>query len=214
MLRLLAKTLLGLILFAGYVAAPFWTAWSIREAMLSGDSQYLERAIDWDNVRETLRQSLIRTALDLPTPAEVSVAETMTAAAPSARPGLWQRLKTYVGTAAVNRAVDRYANARDLPKLFEYRKVYRSYVSDTPEPPKTFANLPERVAKFWSRVKRAEFIGVTQFALQIEDKHTPSRHYTGLLKLTDWRWKLVELHVHAPDERIALLKRPREPQER
>ncbi len=137
MLRLLAKTLLGLILIAGYVAAPFWTAWSIREAMLSGDSQYLERAIDWDNVRETLRQSLMRTALDLPTPAEVSVAETMTAAAPSARPGLWQRLKTYVGTAAVNRAVDRYANARDLPKLFEYRKVYRSYVSDTPQPPKT-----------------------------------------------------------------------------
>jgi hypothetical protein len=58
------------------------TAWSIREAIRSGDAAYLERKIEWDSVRGTLRTSLTDTALAAPT------AEGAASNAPPAKPGL------------------------------------------------------------------------------------------------------------------------------
>ncbi len=179
------------LLAAGFVASPFHAAWSLREAMKSGNATYLETRIEWPRVRETLRQSLGEFAdPEAATPVLAN-------ATPSPRKGIWARFKSYASRKAVDSLVDSYANAEGLPQLFSYGITYRDAVHGAP-PEKTLANLPERVREFWSRVHRAEFKSLTVFELEMADKHTPDRRYTGLLELHGLSWKLTELRVHRP----------------
>ena len=182
MKRLLLKVLLLTLLATAYIGSPFVTAWSIREAVRNGNAAYLETAIDWPSVRETLKPTLTRAALDLPDPAQGSVAE----------PGLWQRFKAYIGQGAVNTAIDGYITPEGLPKLFALRKAYRTYVSGDPE-----ATMPmlERMQRAWARVKRAEFTTFTTFEVDVADKFDETRVYVGKLELTGLGWILKELRI-------------------
>lgn len=174
---------------AAFVASPFHAAWSLREAMKSGDSAYLERKIHWPGVRETLRTSL-REMADPEAPIEPALASN------APRKGLWARVKSYAARKAVDSVVDTYANPEDLPELFTYGQTYRNVVHGPPEE-KTLANLPYRMREFWSRIRRAEFKTLTAFELEMVDKHTPDRTYTGLLELQGLSgWTLTELRVH------------------
>lgn len=192
--KFLGTILAVLILAAIYIASPFHAAWSIREAIKAGDAEYLAVKIEWPRVRETLRQSLTEFADPSPAPSPE-----LASIAP--RRGLWARVKSYGSRKAVENAVDSYANPEGLPQLFSYGTSYRTFVNGAPEE-KTLANFPGRVREFWSRVKRAEFKSLTAFELEMQDKNTPERRYTGLLELHGLTWKLTELRVHrapAPD---------------
>jgi hypothetical protein len=167
-----------------YIAAPFATAWFIREAVRNGDSGYLASSIEWGSVRETLKPSIARIALNLPDPEQE----------PAAKPGLWQRLKAYWGQGAVDRMVDKYVTPEGLPQLFTLRKTYRDYVSGDTNEAKT-TPLLDRIARAWARVKRAEFTGLTTFEIDMEDKFEPTRLYLGKLELTTLGWKLTELRI-------------------
>lgn len=182
MRRLVLKSAIIAFAVIGYMAAPFVTAWSIREAARNGDSAYLERAIDWPSVRETLKPTLSQIALDLPNPEQ-----------PVTKPGLWQRFKAYWGQSAVSSAIDGYLTPEGLPQLFAMRKAYRDYTGATDE----LAALPvlERMKRFWSRVKRAEFTGFTTFEVDMADKHEPNRIYLAKLELTGNGWMLKELRI-------------------
>jgi hypothetical protein len=183
MKRLLFKAALVFLAVAAYIGAPFATAWSIREAVRNGDSAYLERAIDWPGVRETLKPTLARLAFDMPDPVTQ----------PNVKPGLWQRFKAYWGQGAINRAIDGYITPEGLPKLFALRKAYRNYTGAEDE-----ANtLPvtERMKRFWSRMKRAEFTSLTTFEVDMADKNDPNRVYLGKLELTGTGWILRQLRI-------------------
>jgi len=190
------KSLIVLVLFAllaapaAYVAVPFWTAWSIREAIKVGDSAYLARKIDFAGVRETLRPSLAQVAFDMPDPA-------LGAAAPN--PSLWKRIKAYWGQGAIDRFVESYVTPEGLPRMFQWRKTYRDVTSTAPAnaaPP----SFRERFATFWARLKRAEFKSMTAFEIELQDQYDDARSHVGLLELVDapsWgmEWKLTELRV-------------------
>lgn len=198
--KILGVLLAVLLLAAAYVASPFHAAWSIREAIKCGDADYLAVKIEWPRVRETLRQSLSEFADPAAT---ADPAPELASTAP--RKGLWARVKSYASRKAVDSIVDNYANPEDLPQLFTYGTTVKTLVNGPPEE-KTLANLPVRVREFWSRVKRAEFKALTAFELEMQDKNTPDRHYTGLLELHGLTWKLTELRVHkapAPDAVMA-----------
>ena len=167
-----------------YIAAPFATAWFIREAVRNGNSDFLNYAVEWPSVRETLKPSIARIALNLPDPEQE----------PAAKPGLWQRLKTYWGQGAVDRMVETYVTPEGLPQLFTLRKAYRNYVSGDVDEAKT-TPLLERIQRTWARVKRAEFTGLTTFEIDMEDKFDPTRLYLGKLELTTLGWKLTELRI-------------------
>jgi Protein of unknown function (DUF2939) len=184
MKRLLFKFgLLTLMAFA-YIASPFVTAWSIREAARSGNAAYLERAIDWPSVRQTLKPAVSRLALNLPDPDQ----------APLTKPGLWQRFKTYVGQTAIDTAVDSYVTPEGLPRLFAMRKVYRDNISREPDEALLYT-ISERIQRAWARVKRAEFTSLTSFEMDMADKHDPHRVYLGKLEFTGLGWTLKELRV-------------------
>jgi len=189
MRRLLLKV--AILAFAGiaYAISPFVTAWNIREAAKSGDAAYLSQKFEWDRVRETLKDSLATAALDLPAAAPGE-------AVPAQKPTLWQRFKAYWGKGAVNRVVENYASAEGLPKLFAYRQTYRDAVGHV-EPPKTVWNLPERLQKAWTRVRRAEFTSFTRFEMEMVDKGDENRLFAGVMEFTGLEWKVVSLHVHS-----------------
>lgn len=184
--------ILALVLVAtAFVASPFHAAWSIREAIQSGNAEYLAVKIEWPRVRETLRQSLNEFA----DPGAAAPQAELASATP--RKGLWARVKSYASRKAVDSVVDNYANPEGLPQLFTYGTTVRDIVKGAP-PEKTLANLPDRMREFWSRIKRAEFKSLTAFELEMQDKHTPDRRYSGLLELHGLTWKLTELRVLRP----------------
>ena len=183
MKRLLFKAALVCFAISAYIAAPFVTAWSIREAVRNSDSAYLERAIDWPGVRETLKPTLSRLAFDLPDPENPA----------QAKPGLWKRFKAYWGQGAMNRAIDGYITPEGLPQLFAIRKAYREYSGALDEA--KALPVTERIRRAWARVKRAEFTSMTTFEVDMADKHDENRIYLGKLELTGLGWMLKELRV-------------------
>jgi Protein of unknown function (DUF2939) len=187
MRKLKYATLSLIVLAALFVAYPFFTAWSIREAMQSGDSDYLERKIEWDSVRASLRQSLSEVALAPAASGAPDQPET------ADKPGLWQRIKASVGKRALDGIVDNYVTPDGLPQLFGVRNAYREVSGEAAE----LRALPwyRRLADFWSRLKRAEFKTPSAFEVEMADRNDPSRHYIGLLELRGAEWKLTDLRV-------------------
>lgn len=180
---LLLKASLAVFAIAAYAASPFYTAWSIREAVRNGDSAYLEHRIDWPGVRATLAPTISQIAFDIPD-AEM---------APQQKPGIWKRFKAYIGQGAVNRAIDSYVTAEGLPQLFAARKAYRDYVAG--QPGDSSVTVTERIRRAWARVKRAEFTSLTTFEIDMIDKSDPDRMYLGKLAVDGFGWKLKELRV-------------------
>ena len=187
-MRKILYTALALVLVAtAYVGSPFFTAWSIRDAIQRGNAAYLERKIEWDTVRSTLRESLVRATFDRPA-ADVILGETG-----AEKPGLWQRIKARIGQRALDGFVASYVTPEGLSQLFQYRKAYRQAVSAEPDP-STLA-WHHRLAAFWARVKRAEFRTATEFEIEMADRNDPSRTFVGLLRLRGFEWKLSELRI-------------------
>jgi hypothetical protein len=174
--------ILGLAAIA-YVGSPFVTAWSIREAVRNGNSDYLSSAIEWGSVRETLKRSIAQIALNLPDP-DVT---------PKTEQGLWTRFKAYWGQGMVDGLVEKYVTPEGLPQLFSLRQTYRAYVGAEDDANKL--SLGERISRAWARVKRAEFTGFTSFEIDMEDKFDPTRLYLGKLQIGHTGWKLTELRV-------------------
>lgn len=190
------RAVIWLMPFALAAASPFLTAWTLKEAIKSGNVPVIDALVEWDSVRASLRTSMTALALDRPIAFPAEPDDLVTASAPAAGPGLWSRVKGYFGTAAVERLINRYGNAQGLPTLFTYGQTYMRYVSGHDEPPATLHNLPQRIAEFWSRLRRAEFVTPTAFEIEITDKADPTRRFTGRFQIRDMRWKLTELYVH------------------
>jgi hypothetical protein len=191
MKKTLLATLAVILLAAAYIASPFVTAWTIREAIRTGNSEYLAAKLEWPTVRETLRASLTEYAIGPATAA--------TQNANAAKPGLWQQIKNGLSRRAVDNIVESYVTPEGLPQLFGMRQFYRENVSGEAA---ALAALPwhERVRSFWSRIKRAEFHSLTEFEIEMADRNNPSRHYIGLLKLRGLQWKLTELRLRTVHE--------------
>lgn len=190
MKRIVFASLVALTLAGAYIALPFWTAFSIREAVKADNATYLAAKIEWPSVRETMRQSLKQHALKLP---QIGPASDVAAAGAASR-GLWQRVKDYAGTRAIDAFVDTYGNAEGLPKLHRYRRIYRENVAGAPDDRQELSRL-ERMKRAWARIVRAEFHSPFAFEIEQRDRFDPSRSYVGLLRLRGLEWKLSELRI-------------------
>ena len=185
MRRFLIPSLILALCTAAYLVWPLWTAWAIREAIKSGDSAYLADKLQWDSVKATLKPSLAVLMLNVP--------EADSDAPP---PGLWQRFKASYGKGAVDRFVDSYVTPQGLPQLASYGKAYRERVKGQRDESHLLP-LSERIVGAWARLKRAEFISLTRFELEMTDKFVPHRQYAGVLKVQGLGLKLTELRVRS-----------------
>jgi hypothetical protein len=193
-MRKLSKLLLlALPLALAYVAWPVHAAWQIREAIIAGDTPTLERKVDWEALRVSLKASitaetLARFAADTEAP----------------KPTLWQRVKAAVAPSMADTLIDRYVTPENLPVLLGYRRIYRGTVRPAlglAEPPTVLAGTPlvgthvDRLASFWARVRRAVIETPWRFVVEVEDKYRRERRYVGTLELRGWEWKLTGLSV-------------------
>lgn len=186
---LLSGIVLSALLACAYVAMPFHAAWSLREAVRTGDSAYLARKVEWDSVRSTLKASLVKHARLMP---EID---------PNAdvvnKPGLWQRVKLAFGQSMIDNFVERYMTPEGLPKLFEYRRTFNTTVRREPETPEADLTRLERFQRFWARLKRAEFMSATRIEIEMEDRRQPGRRFVSEFQLRDLEWRLTGLRVTA-----------------
>lgn len=182
-LRLILTTAtIGVVLVAGYIAAPFWTAWTIREAIKSSDAAYLEHKIEWTTVRETLKESLTQMAMS---------SATGTAEAPD-HPSIWLRMKTYLSKGAVDKFVEATVTPTGMAGLFSMRKTSQANVSGEV---KQRHPVWERVQSVWSRVTRAEFKSLSRFEMDMIDKQAPERTIKCVLELRGLEWKMTQLRI-------------------
>lgn len=184
---IIGTTVLLLLLGLAYVAAPFYTAWCLREAIRTADSGYLERKIEWESVRASLKTSLARHANLVP---EISDE------AASNKPGLWQRVKMAFGQSMIDNFVERSMTPSGLPKMFEAKKAFNEKVRGELPPEETMSRT-ERFKQFWARLQRAEFQSFSRVEIEVKDRRAPDRHYVSLLELKGLEWKLTELRIKA-----------------
>jgi len=193
MRRLIKVFILALPLALAYVAWPVHTALEIREAIIAGDAATLNRKVDWEALRASLKASIGPETL-------ARLAEDPNAPKPS----LWQRIKAAVAPGMAESVIDRYVTPENLPVLLGYRRIYRGTVQPAlglTEPPTALAGTwlggtgLDRFASFWSRVHRAMLQSPRRFVLEVEDKYRPGRRYVGTLELRGWEWKLTGLTV-------------------
>lgn len=173
------------LLCAAYIAWPFHTAWSIREAVKAGNSAYLAQHFEWPPVKATLKESMAKMVLE---PIDQSVSDK------PQRKGLWESFKNYYGRNVVNTLVERYATPTGLPTLFSYGRTVQKNVLGKVDPDDN-QPLHRRIANAWSRIERAQFITPLRFEIDMRDKFEPERVYAGVLELKDWRWIVTELRV-------------------
>jgi len=182
MKRVILSLLILTLAAAAYAASPFVTAFRIGEAIRAGDSAYLAAKIEWPLVRESLRRSVGPVAMGIPDPGA------------DGRLSTWQRIKLRLGQRTVDRMVDGYVTPQGLPQLLSYGRTYRR-LRGRVEPPRTLANLPERVGRTWSHIKRGVFLSPALVEIEAEDRYNPERHYVGLLQLQGLEWRLVSLSL-------------------
>jgi hypothetical protein len=190
-----AAFFVAVFLLGGYLVSPLASAYAIRDAVATGDSGYLRDRIDWPSVKQTLKTSMTTYALGAPGEDLVTGASE---AATVAKPGLWQRIKREYGRRVVDGMVESYVTPESLPKLFAYRESYHDTVGSEPVEPEA-KTWPEKIAREWRRLKRAEFLSPTRFAVEVQDRYTPGKSIAGILELRGSAggigWHLVSLEV-------------------
>lgn len=172
----------------GYIAAPFYTAWSIRDAAKTGKPEVLARSVYWPTVKTTLKASLRQIAV----PANSVSPAAMENSGFFSR--LWLRVKKNVSHGVVDRLVEKYANPTGFAQVFNYGRVYRTQIRGMKDPEESLPLL-QKIKAVWARVKRAEFISMTRFEIDMIDKFEPGRMYSGVLELKNLKWMLMEVHV-------------------
>ena len=193
-MRWLVRVLvLALPFVLGYLVWPVHSALEIREAIVVGDTATLNRKVDWEALRASLKASI--------TPETIA---RLMVDPDAPKPTLWQRVKAAVAPSMADSVIDRYVTPEHLPVLLGYRRIYRGTVRPAlglTEPPTALAGTwlagsgVDRFASFWVRVRRAVFHSPTRFLLEVEDKYRPGRRYIGTLEFKSWEWKLTGLSI-------------------
>ena len=204
MRALLGLTLAAVLISTAYAASPFYAAWTLRQAIVTGDTATIARKVEWQEVRRSLRASIASYADLVPL---------VKSATSHVRPTTWQRVKSAFGYSMLDRFVDTYITAEGLPKLYRLRETTRgtrevavtrarATMMAAGASPSTTDQTPwtERAAGVLKRIRRAEFLSLTEVELVIRDRHQADRHFVGVLTLKGFEWTLTSLRVLRIDD--------------
>ncbi len=188
----------SLCLSVAYLASPVVAAYGLGQAVKAGDVAALEKAVEWDGVRASLKRSLV----ELQTAPVVDGGRDVHGMA--VPPSLWTRIKASFAPGLIDGFVDKYVTPQGLPQAFAMRESWRETVrpavglaapklalADT-----SFAGTAlDRFVSFYVRIRRAVFLTPGLVEFEIADRHTPERRYVSQFALKDFCWKLVSVRV-------------------
>ncbi len=193
MQRLPRIIIISLVVVLAYMAWPFVTALQIRDAMIRGDTITLNRKIEWESLRSSLKASI-----------SPDTAARLAADPEAPPPSLWQRVKVAVGASVTNTVIERYVTPERLPVLVGYRRMWRGTVQPAigvEEPPTALANTMlggtalDRFVSFWKRLRSASSHSPPYLEIEVADKYTPARSYRATLEFVGWEWKLTRMAI-------------------
>lgn len=185
---------------AVYMLTPFLSAYQIRNAIRSGDTALLETLVEWPAVRESLKSSLAE--LDRQKAEHANRHGIPT-------PSLWSRIKAAATSGMADRMIDQYVTASGVVAMNEARAKWKSVTQSDASPgvqalagdafdPASDASdqsALQRFARFYQRVKRAEFKSPGVVELEVADRKVPERRYVGTMEFRGLGWKLTKLDV-------------------
>lgn len=200
-MRRLAAIVLVALAVGGYLLSPFLSAYQIRRAIKTGDTALLENLVEWPAVRDSLKLSLAE--IDR-LKAEASNRHGI----PS--PSLWSRIKAAATAGMADRMIDQYVTAGGVIQMHQARTTLRSVTGTgmpagataiagdalDPSADDTTESAVTRFARFWSRIKRAEFKSPGLIELEIADRKVAERRYVGTMEFRGLGWKLTKLEIN------------------
>lgn len=196
----------AVLLMAGgtYAGSAFLAAWEIREAVRTGNTATLERRVEWDQVRASLKRSAGEARAVITEYSEAS-------AAALPKPGLWQRIKTAAAGFVTDPLIDRYVSAEGAPRLWALRETWRGKVRPIvlSEPPTVLAGTvlagtaADKALSIARRVDKVAFTSPFRMELEIRDRYVEERRWRAVLELKGQTWTLTEVHVHRTDQAAA-----------
>jgi hypothetical protein len=193
-------TALVLVIGCAYAAWPVVTALQLKRAITISDTFLLERKIEWDTVRSTLRNSLH--------------AEFLGSGPNAAQPvhrGFWHRVKVSIGEHAIDKFIDAYMTPDGLPALAGYSRAYRDKVQRPIGSARGKFGITTGVAReslgigagelgpepeplpFFSRIRSAMFTGLDRFEIEMVHPSHPGKRIVSVLELRTDDWKLTQV---------------------
>ncbi len=195
---LIAIAAFSFIALAGvYLTSPLWAAYKLREAVKTGDTAAVERMVVWPSLRASVKSTVARNAKLLPLAKQ---------AARDIRPTMWQRVRSVFGHSMLDRFIETYITPQGLPKLYQAKTRWHERFKRPQKPIMMQAGLaPDRIARAWRRIKRAEFRSPFRFILEVEDRHVATRLIQSTFQLSnislrgfDWKLSAISIRTRAP----------------
>jgi hypothetical protein len=169
---------LGLCLGAIFAASPLIAAYRLHEAILKADLPAIEAAVDWGQVRYSLKSSI----------SEVMVAD---AEQRRANLGTIRRIGYRLGDAIAPYFVDRMIARQVTPEGFvDYMRQ--------PLP------AGARSGGMLQNIERAVYTGLDRFEIDVRDRLGRSRRYRAVFTRSLLTWRLTEVHVLPPKRQPAV----------
>lgn len=171
-----------------YAASPYVAAYSLNQAIRSGDTSRITRSVDWQNVRASLRWSVIQRLSEA-------------AAARPAKPGFLKKIGYRMGDALAPRLLDSMLKSKVSPAGFV------RYMREPVAPRRLAARGGVHVepaalgaappANMLSRIARMKFVALDRFEVTVADKSDAERIYRAVFALRGGGWILSEVEVLA-----------------
>jgi hypothetical protein len=170
-----------LLLGFGWVIWPYYSVYDLVTGLKAGDVQTLQKRVDWNTVRQSLRgdvnASLLRSqAKDQ---SDFSRGLTMT-----------------IGPALIGQMIDGYVTPQAIARLMQDDRA-STVSSSTTNPPAANQNVRQTISQFSSKQVAYAFFSGSPFSFRI-DVRSPNPQVQGLIKLHfSWHgdWTLDEISL-------------------
>lgn len=175
-----------------YLTSPLLAAYTLRQAVRSGDTETVQRMVVWPSLRASVKTTVATNAKLLPVAHQV---------ARELRPTMWQRVRSVFGHSMLDRFVETYITPEGLPKLYRAKTRWHDRANSARQPDFVQASIiPDKLVRTWRRIKRAEFKGPFQFVLEMEDRHVATRLVESTFQLSNisfsgFDWKLTAIAI-------------------
>lgn len=169
-------------LAAGYAASPFLSAMMLHAAIKRGWSGYVERQVEWETVRASVKESI----------GDLMAEQALT------RPidaGFIQNIKYKVADYVSPWVIDYTIDNRVTPEGFIEHMAPTPEELAAKERALQAGLMPLPSPGIISRIKRMKFVGLTEFEINLKDKRDPAREYLATFALRRFGWMLSRVQV-------------------
>ena len=174
--------LIALLAVAAYAALPYWSAYSLAQAFRTGDREVLERRVDWERLRASLKDDL-----------SAAMVAGLQGAGP--RNDVAAALGVAFGPALIDNMLQSVVNPASVAELARRAAA----------PGEGEGGVPDEMAEDpLGAVRWAFFIGPSEFLVTVSDEKLDGEDVDLYFERSGLSWRLVR--VKLPDTALSGLQ--------